>query len=141
MRNFILLIITLAIIGFFAYKYFGLDTNPDFQSAFKSRDIKSAETIVKNAVFETIQTKAKDYFYQHNNYFISKSNNVCVGIQSFFSGANKIFTNPIECNALEHTFTARIRSDITKTYYCADSTGFYPTLLDEPGFVQGVKCK
>lgn len=141
MRNIILFIIALAIVGFIAYKYFGLDTNQAFQKAWNNKDIMGAETVAQKAVFDKVEIQAKSYFKEHNNYFISKTNNVCIGIQSLFSGLGQLSSNPVECSAKEHTFTARLKIDLMKTSYCADSTGFYTTALDEPGFQEGVKCK
>ena len=146
MKKLLFLIIGLIILGYIGYKYFELDKNPTFNNAIqniiKGKDSKEAEAVVKKIIFDSVQTKAKEYFTEHKNrYLVSKTNNICVSIQSFLAGNEELEKSPIECSAKELTFTARLRSGLTKSYYCADSTGIYTTALEESGFEEGVKCE
>ncbi len=140
MNKTVAFIIGVLILLFIGYKYFKLDENPAFQKSVKDKDYDSAETVVKDAVSTQLQSQAKKFFYDHNNYFVSKSNNICTSLQSKFDTLHKIIDNPVECIAKVHTFTARIKT-ATNKYYCADGTGFYTTALDEEGYTSGVRCK
>ncbi len=140
MKKIIFFIIGIAILIFIGYKYFELDKNTTFQKSLKEKNIDSTEIIVRDAVSAQLQTEAKKFFYEHNNYFISKSNNICTSIQSNFDTFKKIIDNPVECIAEVHTFTARIKTSNSK-YYCADSSGFSTIDFDEKGYKAGVSCK
>lgn len=133
-------IIGILILAFIGYKYFELDKNAAFQKSIQDKDINSAEVAARDAVATQLQTQAKQFFHEHNNYFISTSNNLCTSIQSKFDTLKKVIANPVECVAEVHTFTARIKTGAGK-YYCADSSGFYTTTLDEAGYMEGVRCK
>ena len=141
MKKLIFLIIGIIILGYIGYKYFDLDKNQGFQNAVKAKNYQSAFTIARNVVFNTAEKKAVAYFNEHNGYFISQTNNVCNIAKSFFAGIQDISSSPVECSAKDHTFTARLKATITKSYYCADSDGLHTTDLNEPGFQEGVKCK
>ncbi len=140
MQKLILFIIGLSILLFMGYKYFHLDQNSAFQKSLKNKDIDSAETIARDAVSNKLQTQVRKFFYDHNTYFVSQSNNICTSMQSNFDALKKIIDNPVECVAHTHTFTARIKTPTNK-YYCADSSGFYTTALDEQGYKSGISCK
>lgn len=140
MIKLILFIIGLGILIFAGYKYFKLDQNAEFQRSLKAKDAASAEAIIKDVVSNQLQIQAQKFFYDHNNYFISKSNNICVSMQSKFDALKKVIDNPVECVANVHTFTARIKLPSDK-YYCADNKGFYTTELEELGYSPGIKCK
>lgn len=140
MTKLVLFIVGLSILLFAGYKYFELDKNEAFQKSIQNKDTDSAEIIIKDVVSTQLQAQAKKFFYDHNNYFISKSNNICTSMQSKFDALKKVIDNPVECIANVHTFTARIKTPAGK-YHCADSSGFYTTTLDAPGYEGGVKCK
>ncbi len=140
MNKTIAFVIGVLILLFIGYKYFQLDKNADFQKSIKNQDINAAEVAVKDAISNQLQTAAKKFFYEHNNYFISQSNNICTSLQSKFDVLKKIIDNPVECVANVHTFTARIKTG-AGTYYCADSHGFSTTALDESGYKPGISCK
>lgn len=132
-------ILVIVAIVFALYKYFHLDENQAFQHFFKNKDFKGAEEVVKDVVSNKIKEEAKKYVYENNSYFVSKTNNLCVALQKNVETI-KIGSNPIECVAKEHTFTARIKT-LTQSYYCADISGFYSTSLNESGYKEGVSCK
>ncbi len=140
MKKVIFFIIGLGILVYIGYRYFELDKNMAFQKSLDNKDINTAEVVVRDAVANQLQKEAKQFFYEHNNYFISKSNNICTSIQSHFDALQKIIANPVECVAEIHTFTARIKT-AKGTYYCADSSGFSTILAEEQGYEAGVKCK
>jgi transposase len=140
MNKTVAFIIGIIILLFLGYKYFHLDKNAAFQKSIKEKDFDSAEVIIKDAVSVQLQTQARKFFYDHNNYFISQSNNICTSLQSKFDALKKIIDNPVECVAEVHTFTARIKT-ATDKYYCADASGFYTTALDEQGYKSGISCK
>lgn len=133
-------IIGVIILLFIGYKYFELDKNADFQKSVKEQNTDAAEKIVQEAVSTKLQAETKKFFYEHNNYFVSKSNNVCTDLQSKFDAIKKVVKNPVECVAEVHTFTARIKTGTDK-YYCADISGFHTTPRDEPGYKAGLSCK
>lgn len=140
MNKTIAFVIGIIILLFLGYKYFELDKNAAFQKSIKDKDLNSAEAVVKDAVAIQLQTQARKFFYDHNNYFISQSNNICTGLQAKFDALQKIISNPVECVAKIHTFTARIKTG-AGSYYCADASGFSTTALDEKGYKAGVACK
>jgi transposase len=139
MNRLIILIIGLAIIGFFGYRYFKLDQNQALQESIKKQDLQAAELAIKEAVSSQIQSQAKQYFHDHNNYFVSKSNNICTSIQANFDVIKKIADNPVECHAKVHSFTARMKSG--SSFICVDTNGFSTIALNEAGYTQGVQCK
>ncbi len=140
MNKTVAFIIGLLILLFIGYKYFHLDQNVAFQKSVKDQDINSAQKIVEEAVSTKLQAEAKKFFYEHNNYFVSQSNNICTGLQAKFDVIKKVVTNPVECTAQVHTFTARIKSG-GGNYYCADASGFHTTPIDEKGYKAGIACK
>ena len=91
-----------------------------------------------DVVSNRFKVEAKQYVHDNNGYFVSKSNNVCVNLQSNL-GALKS-QNPIECQAEVHSFTARIKT-LSNSYYCLDTSGFHTIAINEPGFVAGLTCK
>jgi hypothetical protein len=137
----IIFILVLLSIGYLGYYYFSLDKNKELQQSLKDQDFKSAEASIRLVIADKMADEAKKYLYKNNNYFVSKSNNLCVSTQSLFSGLEKFTTNPVECVAHEHSFTARIKRLGSDGYYCADASGFYTILTTEDGYVSGVKCK
>jgi transposase len=139
MNKVIYFIIGLGILLFIGYKYFNLDENEPFQQSLKDKDINAAEVAVRDAVSTQLQAQAKGFFYEHNNYFVSKSDNLCTALQANFDTFKKIINNPVECSAEVHSFTARIKSG--SKYYCSDTSGFHTTSLVEPGYIAGVRCK
>ncbi len=140
MQKIIFFIIGLSILLFIGYKYFHLDQNVSFQKSLKDKDLDSAEIIARDVVKDKLQTQVRKFFYDHNSYFVSQSNNICTSMQSNFDALRKIIDNPVECFANVHTFTARIKTPTNK-YYCADASGFYTTTIDEIGYKSGVSCK
>ncbi len=138
--KFIFYILVVLAIGISIYRYFHLDQNPLFQKAIQDKSISSAQVVIRDVFAAQIKAEAKQYVYDHNGYFVSKSNNICTSIQSNLSLLDKIKSNPIECSAEAHTFTARIKT-LSNTYYCIDTSGFYTTSLAELGYKAGVSCK
>jgi len=137
----IIFILVLLSIGYLGYYYFSLDKNTELQQSLKDQDFKSAEASIRLVIADKMADEAKKYLYNNNNYFVSKSNNLCVSAQSLFTGLEKFTTNPVECVAHEHSFTARIKRLGTDGYYCADAKGFYSITKTEEDYVSGVKCK
>lgn len=135
------LLIGLVILLYLGYRYFELDKNPLFQKSIQTQDLTKAQEIIQAEVSKKITTEVKKYYYAHNNYFVSSSDNICKTIQSDFDTFKKIYDNPVECKASIHTFTARIKSDSTQSYYCLDQTGFYVTAQTDKGYAEGVACK
>lgn len=136
-----IIFILLGVLAVFAlYKYFSLDINTYFQESVKERNFKKAESVLRETISEKLQTEASAYFYEHNNYFVSKSNNLCMSAKSLFAGLEQFTSNPVECVARVHSFTARVKSLRADTYFCADAKGFYTIPVTEEAFVSGVKC-
>jgi hypothetical protein len=133
-------ILVILAIGISLYRYFKLDQNHLFQKAIQNKDFASAELVLKDVVGTQIKAQAKQYVYGNNGYFVSQSNNVCTSIKSNLSVLDKINSNPVECSADVHTFTARIKT-LSNSYYCVDTSGFYTTGLTEVGYKAGVSCK
>lgn len=134
-------ILIIAAIMFGVYKYFHLDQNQDVQQSIQDQNYSAAEVAVKTAIQSQLAAQAKQYLHDHNNYFVSKSNNLCISAQSLFSGLEKFTSNPVECVAQTHSFTARIKQPGVDSYYCADASGFYTTAVTEEGYIAGVQCK
>jgi Tfp pilus assembly protein PilO len=132
---YLLVVVALIITG---YHYFKLDQNEAFQKALKEKNIKSAEAVIADVVSSQIKAQAKQYAHDNNGYFVSKTNNICVSMQSNLAALKS--QNPVECEAKVHSFTARIKT-LSSSYYCLDTSGFYTTALTEPGFEAGVKCR
>ena len=140
MTKLITFLIAIAIVLFIGYKYFELDKNAAFQKSLKAQDVVTAESVAEKAISAQVQSQVKKYFFDHNKYYVSKSNNICINMQSKFDTVQKYLNSPVECIANIHTFTARIKT-IKDTYYCADQTGFYTTALNEKGYKGGVSCR
>ena len=130
-----------ALVIFAIYKYFALDINTYFQESVKERNFKKIESVLRETISTKLTAEAKDYFYNHNNYFVSKSNNVCLSAKSLFTGLEQFTSNPVECVAQVHSFTARIKTIRSDNYFCADAKGFNTISATEEGYVAGVKCK
>ena len=141
MYKLVILLIGLSILGYFGYHYLELDKNQALQESIKAQNLKAAEVAIKDAVATQIQNQAKQYFRDHNNYYVSTSNNICTSIRSNFDILKKIAQNPVECSAKLHSFTARIKSMTSSNYFCVDTGGFSTISLDEVGYKQGVRCK
>jgi hypothetical protein len=141
MSKIFFLIAGLLILAFIGYKFFHLDSNTDVQDSIKSQDFKVTEKAVENAIAEQLTLKAKQYLHDHNNYFVSASNNLCTSAQSIFTGIEKFTSNPVECVAQAHSFTARIKKIGSDSYLCADASGFYTAAVTEEGYRPGVQCK
>lgn len=137
MIKFIFYLLVIAAVAITGYHYFHLDQNPLFQKALQKKDLKSAEAVIADVVSNQIKAQAKQYVYDNNGYFVSKTNNICTSLQKNLSLNS---ASPIECVAEVHTFTARIKT-LSNNYYCLDTSGFYTTALTEPGFEAGVRCK
>jgi hypothetical protein len=138
------LLIYILIIGvllFAGYKYFSLDKNQAVQQSIKEGNTTAAETAIRAAIESQLVAQAKQYVHDHNNYFVSTSNNLCTSAQSLFSGLEKFTSNPVECVAQVHSFTARIKMPGADSYYCADASGFSTIATTEEGYIAGVKCK
>ena len=140
MSKIIYFIIGLAILIFIGYKYFGLDNNKALQQSIQNKDVNTAEEIIKVEVSKKVTAEIQNYLTSHNNYFVSKTDNICKSIQSNFDGFKNIINNPVECKALTHTFTSRIKIS-SGNYYCVDASGIYTISASEAGFKEGVKCK
>jgi hypothetical protein len=140
MRIFIYIVIVAAIL-FAGYKYFHLDQNKTVQQSLQNKDYTTAENAIKTAIQTQLTTQAKQYLHDHNNYFVSTSNNLCTSAKSLFSGLEQFTSNPVECVAQVHSFTARIKLPASDGYYCADPSGFYTIATTEEGYLAGVKCK
>ena len=138
------LLIYVLIIGallFAGYKYFSLDKNQAVQQSIKNGNTAAAEVAIKTAIESQLAAQAKQYLHDHNNYFVSTSNNLCTSAQSLFAGLEKFTSNPVECVAQTHSFTARVKLPGTDGYYCADASGFSTIATTEAGYVAGDKCK
>jgi uncharacterized protein YxeA len=138
--KFIFYILAIIAIGITLYHYFHLDQNKAFQNFIKQKDVKSAQTVAKEVVENQIKAEAKKYAYDNNGYFVSKSNNICVSIQKYFDVLKPFTSNPVECIAEVHTFTARIKT-LSNSYYCIDTSGFSTIALSEAGYKAGLSCK
>src|SRR5690349_1975664 len=114
-----------ALVIFAIYKYFAFDLNKKFQQSIKDRDYQAAEVAIRTVISEKLAFEAKKYLHDHNNYFVSKSNNLCLSAQSLFKGLEQFTNNPVECVARTHSFTARIKQVQSDNYYCADTSGFF----------------
>jgi hypothetical protein len=130
-----------ALVVFAIYKYFALDTNKDVQDSFKEGNLTKAELAIRTVISEKLASEAKQYLHDHNNYFVSKSNNLCLSAKSLFAGLEQFTSNPVECVAQTHSFTARIKRVGSDSYFCADAKGFNTISVTEEGYVAGVKCK
>jgi hypothetical protein len=138
------ILIYVLIIGailFAGYKYFKLDTNKTVQESIQAGNTNAAELAIKTAIETQLTAQAKQYAHDHNNYFVSTSNNLCTSAKSLFSGLEKFTSNPVECVAQVHSFTARIKQIGSDSYYCADASGFYTTAVTEENYIAGVQCK
>jgi len=136
----LLTVLIIAAIIFGIYKYFQLDKNKQVQQALQQQNYSLAETQIESAIGSQLASQAKQYLHDHNNYFVSTSNNVCVSAQSLFKGLEKFTSNPVECVAQVHSFTARIKLP-SDNYYCADASGFYTIPTTEDSYIAGVQCK
>ncbi len=138
------IIIYVLIIGallFAGYHYFSLDKNQEVQQSIKDGNTTAAEIAIKGAIQTQLAAQAKQYLHDHNNYFVSTSNNLCTSAKSLFSGLEKFTSNPVECVAQVHSFTARVKLPGADSYYCADASGFSTIATTEEGYIAGVKCK
>jgi hypothetical protein len=140
MKKLIFFIIGLVILLYLGYRYFELDKNAAFQKSIQQKDLKAAEEVVMKAVSVKLADQTKKYLAEHNTYFISASNNICLNIKSTFDNL-KSGESKVECIAHDHTFTARIKM-LKGGYYCADASGFYTLSPTDPDkYESGVKCK
>lgn len=138
----IIVYILLGVLVIFAlYKYFALDINHYFQNAIKERNFKKAETVLQDVISTKLEAEAKSYLYKNNTYFVSKSNNLCLSAKTLFAGLEQFTSNPVECVAQKHSFTARIKRLSQDGYFCADTKGFSNISTAEEGYTAGVKCK
>jgi hypothetical protein len=138
------ILIWILIIGallFAGYKYFSLDKNQAVQQSIKDGNTAAAEAAIKTAIESQLAAQAKQYLHDHNNYFVSTSNNLCTSAESLFSGLEKFTSNPVECVAQTNSFTARIKLPGGDSYYCADASGFSTIATTEEGYIAGVQCK
>ena len=141
MTKILLFILGVLIIAFMGYKYFQLDKNKQVQQSIQSQNFSAAEIAIQGVIANQLAAHAKQYLHDHNNYFVSTSNNLCVSAQSLFKGLEKFTTNPVECVAEVHSFTARVKRIGSDSYFCADTTGFYTTAVTEEGYRPGITCK
>jgi type II secretory pathway pseudopilin PulG len=137
----IITLLILAIILFGLYKYFKLDKNKQVQQSIQTQNYSAAESAIQSAIGQQLAAQAKQYLQDHNNYFVSTSDNLCKSAQSLFAGLEKFTSNPVECVAQAHTFTARIKEIGSDSYFCADTSGFYTTPVTEVNYIAGVQCK
>lgn len=140
MNKLAILIIGLLIIGFLGYRYFRLDQNQALQASLQAKDYKSAQVAITEAVSTELSSKAKQYFHDHNNYFVSASNNICTSLQANFDVIKKIADNPIDCHAKVHSFTARMKTG-SDSFLCVDQSGFSTISATGSSYIQGVQCK
>jgi hypothetical protein len=134
-------VLIIAALLFAGYKYFKLDKNTAVQQSIQDGNTSAAETAIKTAIESQLASQAKQYLTDHNNYFVSTSNNLCTSAQSLFSGLDKFTSNPVECVAQVHTFTARVKLPASDNYYCADASGFYTIPATEENYIAGVQCQ